>query len=148
MSQSRLSLPESNWQVSGAVNVQSSSRLPGFIAGQLDVVKPLEEIVKGDFRFHPGQRRAQAEVDSVAESDVRIRVASNVKFFAALELIFISIGRSDHRQHQVPGQERLAVDLDRARRGAHHPLNGRAIAECFLDGRGNEIHVYSQQRKL
>src|SRR5437016_6294385 len=88
-------LPESNRQVSGTVNVQRSARLPGLVAGQLDVVEPLQEIAQGDFRFHPGKRRAQAEVDSLAESEVRIGLAGNVEFFATLELIFISIGRSD-----------------------------------------------------
>src|SRR5437899_1753111 len=91
--------PESNRQVSRAVNVQCSSRLPGLVAGQLDVVEPMEEIAQGDFRLHPGKRRTQAEVDSVAESDVRIGIARNAKFFAALELCFISIGRADHRPH-------------------------------------------------
>ena len=85
------------------MNVQSFSRFPRLAAGQFEVVEAQQKIGQADSRLDPRERRAQAGMDSVTEADVRIRVTGNIEFFAALEMSFVSIGGSDHRQHQTPG---------------------------------------------
>src|SRR5205085_3855914 len=62
-----------------AQDVQGLARLPRLVARQANVVQPLEQVGQGDPRFEPRQGGAEAEVDAVAEGQVRIGLAVDVE---------------------------------------------------------------------
>ena len=56
------------------MDVEALARLPTAGAGKSR--DALEQVLESDPRLESGQRRADAEVDAVAERDVRVRVAA------------------------------------------------------------------------
>ena len=81
---------------------------------------------------------------AVAEGDVVVGVAGDVEIFGAGEVFGIAVGGADEREDELAGEEGLAVHFDLAGGGAHHPLQGGAVAEDFFDGGFEEIHVGTQ----
>src|SRR5215213_11172940 len=62
--------------------------------GELEVGQPLREQLECDAGLQPGERRAEAEVDAVAESYVLVRVlAADVERIRVLEDAVVAVGR-------------------------------------------------------
>ena len=108
-STSALTGPESDGKVRGSMDVECFSRFPRFIADPFQVGKVLKESAEGDPGLHPRQRGAKAEVDTVAEGDVRIGVAGNVEFFGLLKVFWVAIGRADDGKNELARREGLAA---------------------------------------
>src|SRR5208282_4267560 len=60
---------------------------------KLGIIEPVDELAKNPFQLQARQVRAQAEVLSDAECDVRIRIAPDVEFERLCEHFFIPIRR-------------------------------------------------------
>ena len=130
------------------MDVERSSRFPRFIANSFQASEAFKEIGDGDPGLHPRERGADAEVDAMAKSDVRIGVARNVEFVRPFEVFRVTIGRPDNRKNQLARQERLTAKLDLSRGCAHHPLQRCAIPQGFFDRGRQKLHVGSEHRKL
>ena len=55
-----------------------------------------EQLFEGDSGFEPGQRRAKAVVDPVAEPEVRSVVAADVEYVGSREATGIAVGITPH----------------------------------------------------
>src|SRR6202020_38380 len=58
---------------------QDGVLLPGRVARQAQIVRPIQQQAQDDLGFQPGQRRAQAEVDALPERHVAGRRAADVE---------------------------------------------------------------------
>jgi DNA-binding CsgD family transcriptional regulator len=69
------SAPKSYLKMRRTMDVESFSRLPGFITRSLQTGDALEKIVESDARLHPRQSRPKTEVNTMAKGNVRIGIA-------------------------------------------------------------------------
>src|ERR1700678_4555078 len=80
------------------------------------VDRPLREsvqhLVDGHPSLEPGQCRAEAEVDAVAEAEVVGDLAADVKALGVFELAVFAVGRTVEEHHHAPLRHHLAVVLD------------------------------------
>ena len=86
------------------MDVKCFARLPRLVAGQFDVRHSRENIRKGDLRLQSGQRRAEAEWDSVTKGKVRVGRSGNVEAMGVFEAALISVGGPDLRKHELSGR--------------------------------------------
>ena len=64
------------------------------VGPEADVLQPCEQLFERDLSFQPRQRRAHAEMDALAEGDVRGRVgALDVELFRVRKVRLLAIGR-------------------------------------------------------
>ena len=71
----------------------SESCHSGLVALETDVRQALGQSDSGDLRFQPRQRRAEAEMDAVAEGHVRVLGAADVEALGIVERLGIAVGR-------------------------------------------------------
>src|ERR1700733_15074147 len=83
-------------QATGTENVKCLTRFPGLVAGQLDILEPLQEIGQTDPGLESGERCPDAEMDPVPECDVRIGIARDVEAVRLGKLPWIAVCRADH----------------------------------------------------
>ena len=114
--------------------MQSFAGLPRFVAGQFEVRDSLQKFGQCNPALQPRQRSAEAEVDAVPKSNVRVWIPGDVETICIAELLWVAVGRADDGEHDFSRRDRLAAHLDVARRHTKHPLQRRAVTEDFLDG--------------
>jgi hypothetical protein len=85
------------------MNVQGLERRPRLAVSKAERFHPLEEACEPDAGFQARQRRSEAEMNPVAESEMWIRDACNIEARRLGELLWISIGRSQHDKDQFVG---------------------------------------------
>src|SRR5438045_51562 len=66
--------------------------------GGADPPGPAEEGLEGDPSLHPGQRRADAVVDTRTEPEVVVRISLEAELVRLVEVAGIAIGGSNERQ--------------------------------------------------
>lgn len=115
------------------MHVQRLAGLPWRIIGEAELGQALQQVAERNASFQSRQRRAETEVDAMAEGEVGVRLAADVKPLGGHKVPRIAIGRADDRQDKLSRGDGLTVQIDRARRGAKHPLDRRAVAQDFLD---------------
>src|SRR5688572_14942991 len=99
----------------------------------------MEDIAKSDPGFHSREGCPEARMDAVAESDVRIGRASDVKFVRLGELSRVTVGGADHGEDQFPRWNFLAMHLGFPERSAHEPLERGTISQDLFDGAGKQF---------
>ena len=139
---------ETNGQPRWAIHAQRLARLPRLVAGKLKIFDPLQEIGKRDPGFQSCQRRTKAGMDAVAERQVRVGIAGDVKAVRIVELPGITVGGAHHRKNKLSSWDHLAMHLDVSRCRARHPLQRRPVAQGLLDRRGEELRRRPQPGKL
>src|SRR4051794_41031417 len=128
--------------------MEGLARLPGLIAGELERLYPVQEIGQGDPGFQAGERGAEAEVDTVAEGDVRIRSPRNIEAAGVGELTRVAISGADDGKHERARRNRASMHLHFTGCGAKNPLDRRAVAEDLLDGRREQVGLRAKADKL
>ena len=124
---------EADGEPVGAEDVQSSAGLPRFVTGTRKATNLGEELDKGDSRLETRQRRADAEVNAVAEGEMRIGRASNVKAVRVGELDGIAVCGANHGQHPFARWNHVFSKLDLLSRGPEHELQRLTVAQHFFD---------------
>src|SRR6185503_8088179 len=79
---------------------------------QAEIREAPEELRDRDLRLHARERRAEAEVDPVAEREVAVVGAGEVEAIGIGELTRIAVCRGDHREDALASPERLALELE------------------------------------
>src|SRR6202161_174805 len=108
-----------------------------------------------DFAMEPGQGRAQAEVGSGGEAEVRVWVAADVELIGIREGGGVAVGGGQEQQAWLPGWARDAVDAGiraggcggERRRGdqPQHFLDRGGPASWVLLQRGQRLGVSAEQ---
>ena len=80
------------------MHMQCFARFPRLIVRPPKAFEASEQIGERDARFHPGQRRTDTEMQTVAEGYVRIGIARDIETIRITELFWIAIGGTHHRQ--------------------------------------------------
>ncbi len=89
--------------------------------GQLQVGEAVEQAAEGEAAFEAGQRRAQAEVDAVAEAQVAGVVPGQVQPVGLVEARLVAVGGGQVDDDLGAGRDGGVADLDRLGR----PAEGR-----------------------
>ncbi len=92
-----------------------------------------EQGLECDPRLEPRERRAEAEMDPLAERDVAQRGPSELKRVGVGIPALVAVGRCPEQQHALPLRDSDAAELDVARRHPRPRLHGREIAQELLD---------------
>ena len=106
-------------------DVRPRSRLP---RPQDDLVRPAEQVGQGDACLEPGQRGTQAEVRTVPERQVWVRVAGNVEPARVGKDRQVTVRRPDHRQHHRPGGDGRPLKVHLPSGHPVHPLQGGPVS--------------------
>ena len=125
-------------QVLHPVDDHAVHHLEGGARHDPEVAEALDQHAERHAALEPGEGRAEAEVDAVAEGDVPVRAAPDVEPLGIRELGFVAVRRADPGDGRLAGPERLAADLSVFHHGPEHRLDRRAIAEHLLDRVGQE----------
>jgi hypothetical protein len=128
--------------------MQRLSRLPRLIAREFQTRQSRQKFRKDNPRFHSRQRGSETGMDTVPEGNMRIRIARDVESVRIAELPGIAICGADHRQHELPRWDDLAVHFRVASRRPHQPLERRAISQDFLDRRRQKVWHCAQAGEL
>src|SRR4029453_8639087 len=99
------------------------------------------ELLEGDTGLQPRERRADAVVDSLAESELRRDVAADVEAVGIRVLALIAVGGPEQQEDAIPRRDAAAVPLDVAGDGTHGVLRRRRPAQHLLDGAENRARV-------
>ena len=88
--------------------------------------------------LRPGEPRAEAEVDAVAERQVRVRLAIEPQLVGLVEHLGIAVGRADAHDDLVAGSNRLPAELEVLVGHAGRELHRALEAQQLLDGRADQ----------
>ncbi|GAA2983935.1 hypothetical protein JCM13580A_05030 [Streptomyces drozdowiczii] len=80
--------------------------------GETDAREAAEDRAQRDLRLGPGERRAQAAVDAVAEPEVRGRVPVQVEPARVREALRVAVGRTDRDQDRDARRDLGAAERD------------------------------------
>ena len=105
------------------MNMESFAGLPRLVTREGERLQSSQEIRESDAGFQAGERRPHAKVNAVPECDVRVGIARNVESVGVPELLGVTVGGADHRQHELACGDDLAMHLDVASRLAEHYLD-------------------------
>ena len=83
-----------------------------------------EQLVEHHRDLEARQAGAEAEVGAEAERHVLVGRAGDVEAERIVEHVLVAVGRRVEEHQLVALVDRLAAQLDVARRGAHHVLDG------------------------
>src|SRR3954454_4217629 len=86
------------------VDAAREPALPGHLAGEGEPGEPAQQRAERDVGLHPGQRRAQAVVDAVAEREVRVVAPRDVEPLRLGELGVVAVGRAPQDLHDLTGR--------------------------------------------
>jgi hypothetical protein len=109
---------------------------------------PSEQLLEGDPRLEPRQRRSEAVVDAITEGDVALRVAREVEPVRFRPMPLVAIGRRPDEPDAGASRDDPAVQRDRAGRGPRQHLDRRVEPEELLDRRGRDRRLGAQQVPL
>ena len=87
------------------------ARLDGVLAIDLPERETLQHLVECDAALEPRERRAEAEVDAVAEGEVMIDLAVDVEAVGIGEFALVAIRRAVEQQHGAARRNDLPVEL-------------------------------------
>src|SRR5512144_1742231 len=74
---------------------------PQLLCAQFDAGEAAQQRGNRDLGLEPGQRRSQAEVDALPESNMAVVAAGDVELVRVREHRGIPVGRTEHRQDDV-----------------------------------------------
>src|SRR5437016_2262356 len=85
---------------------------------------------------------------AMAKSNVRVGIAGDVEVVGIAKLLWIAVGRADHRQNQFLGRDHLAMYLDVAPRLPEYRLQRRAETQNLFDHRWQSAWCLLEAVKL
>ena len=85
----------------------------------------LAQHLEADSSFETRQVRAQAEVDSVAERDVVVRLAARVEALGLVEVARVAVGGGVHHHQPVAPGQLLAAEFHVRRRNTGEAVHRR-----------------------
>jgi len=83
---------------------------------RIDLAASVPEPFEGDLRLEPCQRRAQAEVDALAEGGMRARLPSHVEAVGVRERSLVAIRGTDQQSEPHIGGNPRPANLNSASR--------------------------------
>src|SRR5579875_1872143 len=95
-------------------------------------------------RFEAGQRRAQADVNALAESDVRVWPAGDIEPVWIGELRRVVIGSAEDEQDAIALPYLLIANREIALGGAEGCQHGAIVAQQLFDGGLDHAWVLAQ----
>ena len=95
-----------------------------------------EEDRQGELEFEPREGGADAEVQPAAEGRVSTDRAGGIEAVGIGPDRGVAVGGAEEELHAVALGEAVAVDLDLFERDAGEDVEGRIVAEDFLDHAG------------
>jgi hypothetical protein len=101
----------------------------------------VQQLVERDPALEAGEARAQAEVDAVAERQVRDVVAVDVEHVGIGVATRVTVRRRRDHQDRVPGRDGRALDLDVLGHPASGGVAGRLEPQRLVDDAGDERAV-------
>src|SRR5271165_4428130 len=119
-----------------------------FAALPVDLVAghEVEQLLQCDPAFHPGQRRAQATVNSVAQAEVLCLglVALDVEGVGVGEGIRVAVRGGLHQEHRLTGGNRATAGVCLFQGPADVVLNRSLVPQQLFDGAGDLAAVFLQ----
>jgi hypothetical protein len=116
--------------------------------GRLDDEIAREDLLQHDRDLRAREAGAEAVVDTVAEREVRVRIARDVEAERIREDALVAIRGRVPVRDLVAGADRLAGQRHVARRGAAVVGGGARPAQDLFDGTGHEPPVGAQRAHL
>src|SRR5262245_44969814 len=113
-----------------------AARLVDRIAGEA-----LRELLQGDPRLQAGERRPDAVVYPLTESQLRRNVAADVEAVRIRVLALVAVRGAEQEQDAIPRRHGAAVPFDVARDRADGVLRRRRPAQHLLDRAGDRAPV-------
>ena len=116
------------------------------VGGEPQARVTAEQGLEGDPGFEPGQRRAEAVMDAVAEPEVRPVAAADVEDVGGREPARIAVGRAQAHQHLLVRGDLHAVEGHRLGRHPERGVRDRGGEADELVDRGGKLPGIGQQR--
>jgi hypothetical protein len=91
--------------------------MPGVVA--LVAIERSQDLLESDAELEAGEVRPEAEMDSVAEGEMRVRIAPGAERIRIGEVPFVAVGRPLPHHHLLTGLDRKSAEP------AVVPPNGR-----------------------
>src|SRR3984957_14842823 len=106
----------------------------------------VEQLLQSDPAFHPGQRRAQATVNPVPQTEGLCLglVALDVERVRVGEGVGVSVRRGLHQEHWLAGGDRATAGVCLFQGPADVVLNWSLVAQQFFDGARELATVFFQ----
>ena len=113
--------------------MQSLARLPRPEA----VIGKVFHTVQKDLQSDPGLKASkgssQAKMQALPEGEVRVWVARDIEAARVGKLLRIMVRGAHHGEKELAGGNALTMKFDIPNGLSVHPLQGRTVAERFLD---------------
>ena len=116
---------------------------------QAHLGESVEETAEGEATLEAGQRRAEAEVDAVAESQVTIPSSGQVELVGSVDVVGVTVGGGQVDDDLGAGRDGGVTDLERLGGPAEGRVgDGRVVADELLDGAGPDVRVGPEPAEL
>lgn len=103
-----------------------------------DVGRAAEEFGESNFGLEARERRSETEMDTGAEAEVVLGIASDEELLGVGILTLVAIGRTEEHHHFRTRGELHAGELDCLAGLSEQRLDRRVVSKCLLDGAANE----------